>query len=342
MEQAADREDLVAEALTYLGASQQSQGNLAAAVDLFHQARAKGGACFSAALANYPLTLYLSGRLREAVERAREAAEVFRGTSDAFASAFGHPHLGLALAGQGRYAEAAAVFEEAKQMGMKHEIWHFRARAIGMSAGFHLDVFDFQGNELLAREAREQACSAPFWPTAVSATIDLAFNFARRGQVSQAETSAKEAEALITKVAGWHEWLWRLSMKQAHAEVACAREELAIRSEAGLRRHWRKPRFGDGLNTPQRALKLAPGRWRPWAERRKQLGTCATRLDWRAPMGDPALFIRAVAPLLQIDGSDALLSEARTTARQIIAALPNDEMRQRFQAARPVQSLGQI
>ena len=98
------------------------------------------------------------------------------------------------LAGCGFYAEAKAVFEEASQMGLKHEIWHFRARAIAMSAGFHLDVFDFEGNELLALEALEQARSAPFRPTEVSAMIDLIFNCVRRGRVSEAESLAKQAE----------------------------------------------------------------------------------------------------------------------------------------------------
>ena len=45
--------------MTYLGASQQALGNLPAAMEIFAQARAQGGGSFPAALANYPLTLYL-------------------------------------------------------------------------------------------------------------------------------------------------------------------------------------------------------------------------------------------------------------------------------------------
>jgi tetratricopeptide (TPR) repeat protein len=316
-------------------------GNLSAAANLFERAQANGRGCFSAALANYPLTLYLSGRLTEAEERARQAAEIFRGANDAFAANFGHPHLGLALAARGRYAEAAAVFQEASQLGMRHKIWHFRARAIAMSAGFHLDVFDFEGNERLAREAREEARSAPFRPSEVSATIDLAFNSIRRGRVSQAEELMKEAEALIAQVAGWHEWLWRLRMKQARAELACAREEwesaLALASDAlcESRARDRLKYVAFGLETRARALAALRRRSEAVADLR-------AAAELARSMGDPALSIRVAVPLLQIDGDDALLSEARATARQILTALPDDEMRRRFESSQTVQRLGRI
>lgn len=337
----AGRQDLVAEGLTYLGAGQQSLGNLARATDFFEQARAKGGGSYSAALANYPLTLYLRGRLTEAAKRAAEATETFRGANDAFSANFGHPHLGLALAGCGRYAEAAAVFEEAKQMGMKHEIWHFRARAMAMSAGFHLDVFDFEGNERLAHEAREQARSAPFRPSEVSATIDLAFNAVRRGCVSRGEALAKEAGSLITQVAGWHEWLWRLRMKQVQAELACARQEwtaaLKLASEAicASQAHDRLKYVAAGMETRARALAALGRKHVAITDLRR-----AIKLAWA--MGDPALLLRIAVPLLAIAGDDALFSEARATARQILAALPSEEMRCRFATAPAIQSLGRF
>ncbi len=335
------RADLVAEALTYLGATQQSLGNLASATTLFEDARARGGGCSSAALANYPLTLYLSGRPREALERARHAAETFQGSSDPFAASFGHPHLGLALAACGKYAEAAAVFEEAKQLSRKHEIWHFHARAIGMSVGFHLDVFDLHGYELLALETRERARSAPFRPSEVSATIDLVFNSIRRDQISQAENLAKEADGLVALVAGWHEWLWRLRMKQARAELACARQDwpsaLLLASDAVSESRARgRPKYvAAGLETRAKVLAALGRTPEAIAELRAAVGLARG-------MGDPALFIRTATALLPLDGSDALLSETRGIARKILAALPSDEMRRNFQAAQPVRSLGPI
>ena len=150
----AGRDDLVAALLGWLGASQQTLGDLVSATELYERALAQGAGFCSAGLAGYPLTLYLRGRNAEALDRARESAQNFRSLSDTFAATFGHPHLGLALAACGRYTEAASVFEEARQLGRKHEVWAFHARSIAMSAGFHLEVFDFKGNEKLAEEAR--------------------------------------------------------------------------------------------------------------------------------------------------------------------------------------------
>jgi hypothetical protein len=59
-------------------------------------------------------------------------------------------------------------------------------------------------------------------------------------------------------------------------------------------------------------------------------------------MGDPAIFLRAALTKLRVDGDDALLAETRDTARRIAAALPRDEMRQRFRKADAIQSLGQF
>ena len=46
--------------------------------------------------------------------------------------------------------------------------------------------------------------------------------------------------------------------------------------------------------------------------------------------------------LLSTEGDDVLLSEARCASRRILAELPTDEMRRRFEAAEPVHMLGQL
>jgi class 3 adenylate cyclase/tetratricopeptide (TPR) repeat protein len=335
------REDLVAESLTWLGASQQALGNLTDAAEFFERARARGGGCFSAALANYPLTLYLRGRLQPALERAREAVEKFRNLSDFFAATFGHPHFGLVLAGCGRYAEAARVFAEARELGEKYEIWAFHARAVAMSAGFHLDVFDWEGHEALAQQAREHARSAPFRPSEVSADIDLVFNYARRGEVGPAESLMKEAEVLAAQIGGWHQWLWSLRLKQARAEIAFARTDwsdalvLASNAIAESDARGRAKYVVAGLETRGRTL-VALGR------STEALDDFRRAVRMARAMGDPALFLRASSSLLATEGDDALLSEARTTARRIVAELPNEEMRRRFEAAESVRLLGQL
>jgi class 3 adenylate cyclase/tetratricopeptide (TPR) repeat protein len=337
----AGRDDLVAALLGWLGASQQTLGDLVSATDLYERALAQGAGFCSAGLAGYPLTLYLRGRTAEALDRARESAQNFRSLSDVFAATFGHPHLGLALAACGRYTEAASVFEEARQLGRKHEVWPFHARAIAMSAGFHLEVFDFKGNEDLAEEAREQARLAGFQPSVVSASLDLVFNFTRRGEIGRAERLVEETAEAAVATGGWHQWLWQLRLRQARAELACARRDWAGAIEAARaaisesRARRRTKYVVMGLETRARGL-AAVGR------HKEAVSDARNAVRLARAVCDPALFLRAAATLLTTDGDDALLAETRTTARKISAELPTDSMRRSFEAAEPVHFLGQL
>jgi class 3 adenylate cyclase/tetratricopeptide (TPR) repeat protein len=339
--QKAGRDDLVAGLLAWLGASRQASGDLTAATQLFKRALAKGAGYCSAALGNFPLTLYLRGRPAEALERARESADAFRSLSDAFAATFSHAHLGLTLAACGQYKEATRVFNEARQLGKQHEVWQFHARAIAMSAGFHLEVFDFKGNERLAEEARERARSAGFQPSVVSASLDLVFNFTRRAEIGTAEKLIEETAAASAKLGGWHQWLWQVRLAQARAEIACARGdwtgalERATTAVSGSRARGRKKYQVMGLETRARVL-TALGRKRE-AIKNLQRAVQLSRL-----MGDPALFLRAATAMLAIEGDDLLLQETRDTARRILAELPDAEMRAQFLAAESVRLLGSL
>jgi class 3 adenylate cyclase/tetratricopeptide (TPR) repeat protein len=332
-------DDLVAGLLSWLAAKYQMEGDLTAATQLFDRALAKGAGFCSAALALYPLALYFQGRLAEALERAQESAQAFRSLSDVFAATFGHAHLGLALAARGRYSEAARVFDEASQLGRKHEIWTFQARTLAMSAGFHLDLFDFKGNERLAEEAREQARSAKFQPSEVSASLDLVFNFARRGEVARAEALASETATVMAQIGGWHQWLWQVRLQQARAEIACAAEdwrsaldltEAAVQSRARGRAKY----LVMGLETRARAL-AGLGR-KVEAIKDLQLAVQSAR-----KMGDPALFLRAATTLLSTAGEDSLLQETRATAQRIRGEL-DTEMRRQFESAEQVHMLGPL
>ena len=65
-------------------------------------------------------------------------------------------------------------------------------------------------------------------------------------------------------------------------------------------------------------------------------------VDLARPVGDPAMFVRAAAGLLALDGNDTLAAEAHATANQILVALPDTEMRHRFADAEVLQSLRRI
>ena len=73
----AGRDDLVAALLGWLGASQQTLGDLVSATELYERALAQGAGFCSAGLAGYPLTLYLLGRTaRGAGSRPRVRADL--------------------------------------------------------------------------------------------------------------------------------------------------------------------------------------------------------------------------------------------------------------------------
>ena len=73
-----------------------------------------------------------------------------------------------------------------------------------MSAGYHLDVFDYVGNEALAEEARELARSVNFTPPMISAGLDLMLNFARRQDVGRAEKLIDQVAESAAAATAWH------------------------------------------------------------------------------------------------------------------------------------------
>jgi class 3 adenylate cyclase/tetratricopeptide (TPR) repeat protein/DNA-binding XRE family transcriptional regulator len=334
--EAAQRDDLAGIAIAALGLAESSDGNLQAAEDRYERGVARAGEVLISPLPSAPrlgLSDYWLGRSAEAIPRVHRAIELARG--DTSATMFSLPHLGLAFAGTGQYVEAVRVFDEARRFGREYEVWPFLARAIAMSAGFHLDVFDFVGNEALVEEARELGRSANFLPPVVSASIDLLLNLARRQEVGRAEKLVDEIGTAAEKAAGFHGWLWRLRLAEARAEIALARgdwEETLRLVEGAIgqsRARGRVKYHALGLETRAGAL-AALGRTR------EAIVDLRSAAELARPTGDPAMFLRAAAALLALDGDDALLAEARAAASQIAVALLDDAMRTIFEASEPV------
>ncbi|MDP9371493.1 MAG: AAA family ATPase [Chloroflexota bacterium] len=242
------RGDVETVASGWLAAAMGADGDVTACVMGYERALARGdelGIAPPAPLYPYfSLSLYWLGRFDEAARRGGEGVRVARAADHTTAAMFSLPHLGVALAGQGRYDEALGVFAEARRLGSQYGIDTLLARAIAFSAGFRLDLWDFAGNEALAEEARERARALGFAPPAVSAGIDLLLNFARRGEVGRAEGLLGEVAAAAEGVFGWHGWVWGLRLAQVRAELAVARgdwvtalrwaDDAIARSRAGL------------------------------------------------------------------------------------------------------------
>ncbi len=251
------------------------------------------------------------------------------------------PHLGLNLGAIGHYREAAMVFDEARQFGRKYGALPLLARATAMSAGFHLSVFDFEGAEALQHEARGLGRAVGFAPTVVSAGIDLLLTLARRHDPGSAETLLPETESGAANTPGWHEWLWRVRLCQARAELALARgafETAVAEASEGIEqsRARLRPKYESlGLITRARA-RYGLGRTRDAVTDARQAAVVARHT------GDPALLLQALDALLTLDGDDASAAEARALDTRISSELPDETVRRRFSDSDVVQRVRRL
>ena len=331
----AQRGDLVVTAMVKLGDVETNIGNLEEAVRLYERALAQGGD------AHHVLgrTYYWLGRYTDAVTHLRLSVALEQ--DHPVNQIFPLQDLGLALVATGQYTEAVRVYGEAQQLSREHEVWPLLARSYANLAGFHLDVFDYVGNESLAEEARALARSADFVLVEVSAGLDLLFNFARRNEVGRAENLIAEVAETVEKARGSHGWLWRLRLAQARAELAYARgdgnetlrlAEIAIQNS---RNAGRVKYQALALKTRAQAL-IALG------STPEALIDLRNALDVTSPTADPATFLQTVATILAVEDDDALAQKAYATAQRMSEALPNDEMRHIFAAAEPVQQIARL
>ena len=338
--QTVSRSELQAGAMAWLAESQKVDGEIQASLETYRAAIELAGGIRAPALANAPLLFYLVGRSDEAVRYGRESVDLVRSSNNTAATMYVLPHLGLALAASGRYNEALRVFEDARRFGREHEA-PFLARAVSMSTDLRLSLFDFEGAEQAAQEARELAASAGFNPTVVSAGIDLLFCYARRGDVARAEQLLGEVAEAVATTANWHGWLWRLRLAEARAEVALARgasaEAIASASDAIQQSHAKgRVKYEILGHATRGSAYLALGQTELAVADLQRAVTLARTLR------DPALLLRASALLLPVAGSDALAAEAHRARDQIIAELPHGVMRQRFENAELVRTIARL
>jgi ATP/maltotriose-dependent transcriptional regulator MalT len=130
-------------------------------------------------------------------------------------------------------------------------------------------------------------------------------------------------------------------MAQAKAELALARgdwnEALQL---ADVSMNHSQPRgrvkyHMFGLGTRASAL-AALGR------EREAIAAARQGVDLIRPMQSSALFVRAAACLLALEGDDALLAEARDAVGRVTGALPSKTLRQSFLAAEPVRLINKL
>jgi tetratricopeptide (TPR) repeat protein/KaiC/GvpD/RAD55 family RecA-like ATPase len=324
-----DRGDLAADALGWLGRCLQADGDLLSAMDADRAATALGGGRRGVALHHGPLTLYLAGRTGEAVEAGARAVDHARRSADGEFAMYGLSHHALALGAAGRYADAEQMFAEAREFGRKYGVLPPLARSIAMHGGMRMAIGDYEGADALHREARELARSINFTPTVVSAGIDLLMIDARRGTPGRSEGLLSETAEAIVRTPGWHEWLWKLRLGHARAELALARGDVAAaRADADVTiaraRSTRRPKY--------EALALVTRAWAAQRSGERQLAIADAHAAVAAARttADPALQLNTLATLLALDGCDELQAEADRLRAAIRAALPTAVMRERF------------
>jgi DNA-binding CsgD family transcriptional regulator len=291
----------------------------------------------------YAHLLYLVGRHGESLEHGLESVRLARDVSDMATLTFALGPLGLSLAASGRYREADEAFAEARRAGVQYGIdGYLVARAISMSATPRLDLFDFDGALRIAEEAGELGQRFSI-RTTVSAAIDCLVIRLRSGDLGRAlEMRPRVRRLVLDRVNAegtWlHGWLWSLRLAQVDAEVALARGDwgeavrLATASVDASRARMRPKYESAGLATRARAL-AALGR------KREAIADATAAVEVARGAGDPALFVRAAATALRVEGNAALAGAAHRAVARILDDVSDPQVRRCFEASETVRFL---
>jgi len=324
----AGRDDLWADAQAWMASAMVSDGDVRAAIRMDEKALTRAGGIRSFGLARTPLTLYWAGMADEAIEHGSQAVERARTSDDPSFLLYALQHLGLSLSGVGRVDEALRVFDEARAFGRRCGALPLLARATSMSVAPLLSVGDLGGAMARALEARELAHRVAFDPPVVSAGIDLLMIYARQQDPGRADALMDETAEAVRKANGWHAWKWNMRLSQARAELALARGE-----------------FGEAIQAATHAIEQSRDRHRPKyealglvtrARAAHRIGTPMAVRDAKTAvavgrrLADPAVLLDCLIALLEIEGTDTLLEEARRTFQKIARAVSDETLRATF------------
>lgn len=322
------RDDLWADAQAWTASALLSDGDVKGAIQLDRVALARAGGIRSFGLARTPLTLYWAGLADEASERGWQAVEAARASGDPSFLLYALQHLGLSLSGAGKFDEALRVFDEARAFGRACGALPLLARAMSMSVAPLLSLGDLDGASARALEARELAHRVAFEPPLVSAGIDLLTIFARQQEPGRAEALLDETIQAVQKAGGWHAWKWSMRVYQARAELACARGAWDEAVQAATHvidqsRSRHRPKYEAlGLLTRARAASRLGAR--------SAVNDARAAVDAGRRLADPAVLLDCLIVLLDIDGTDERLAEARRTAQNIARAVSDEALRSAF------------
>jgi tetratricopeptide (TPR) repeat protein/predicted Ser/Thr protein kinase len=325
------RDDLVADAMSWLAGVLNAEGDVPSAVEMDRRAIARVGGAKTFGLSRTVISLYHLGRVDEAIERAREGLEGARVAQDPNFRVYALEQLALSLSAVGRYAEACRTFEEMRDFGRRHGVLPMLARGLAMFAGLHIALGDYQRGEELVLEARDLAQRIAFPPAFVSAGLDLLFIYARTHQPGRAEALIDEVSRSVTAASGWHGWLWRLRLSQARAELALARgdwDRVVIEATEGIESSTARSRpkyVALGLIARAEAQHAAGQQAPALADAARAVATART-------LGDPAVLLKALTVHLKMGGDDTLADQVRECQDRILLHIDDDRLRDRFRS----------
>jgi tetratricopeptide (TPR) repeat protein len=286
----------------------------------------------------YGLNLYLTGDWRGAIELSQQGVEMGKARGD---TQFVLQHLsqgGVSAAAAGRFDDAIATFEEARRFGQEYEMIPGLPRCIAMSAVCHFDLFDFAGAEAVHEEARELG-AVHFPPSAVSAGIDMLFNYARRGEVERALPMIDAVGEQVATGGGWHGWLWALRFATVRAEIACATGDHAAAIEFAhgaitKSRSKRRAKYEAFARIALGRALVATGREHEGLEELRSAVAITDRL------GHPAAHVFATANLLDVEPDESAALSGRAAIERVLDGLSDAKLRERFLSSDPVRTIG--
>jgi hypothetical protein len=161
--------------------------------------------------------------------------------------------------------------------------------------------------------------------------------FARQGNPGRAETLLPEVEDAVVHARGWHEWMFRMRLEQAQAELALARGDWSTAITRATFAMKQSQAVGRGKYEAAALAVRAQGLQACGKTREAMLDANAAWEKARK-VGDPALQVRVLAPLLQIIGNDELMHQLRGIVGKVVAALPPDS-RSAFEQAPAVHAV---
>lgn len=326
---------LEASALAALAFNQISSGAPRVGIQEYERAFARAGDATNSALARgmelSGNAFYWIGEYDAAIERGKQAVARGRalGESDTVMRALSN--LALAYMGLGAYADALRVFAEARAFGQEHGIAAWLARAVSIESHFYFIFYDYARAEKIALEAREIARAANFSPAIVSAAIDLILNYTARGELTRAERFRAQTQATIANTYGSHRWLWETRFQHARAELALEREHYA---EAMLHANdaLASSRATERLKYEIRALETRARIFAAQNQRAAALTDLQTARARADVLRDPLLQLQVRLTTFQLTHDEHVAGDARALERRIGAALPDENLRARFQA----------